>query len=487
MEKSVCSIRNAVRYVRSSGARLDEFKSCVEKEKVECNKICILDIPTRWNSTFLMLDTTLELKKGFVRLDDEEDSKYKSYFDEEEEFEEDDEDERPKKAAVKRVGPPNDTDWDNAAIFVKFLKVFYDVTLNVSASLTPTAHKAFHDIVGIKAELEELNSGGIGPESTQADKVLYNMAVKMKAKYSKYFGSLDELNQLFLVALVLVPRYKFRNIAHVSETMLNLSSWEIKEKCDEVKQLVVDLCDLYGQQNGASSGQNKSKGAPNSDTATSKSRSRTRSLSGKRAIMQEEWNRQLEQNNEAVVGHEVDRYLLDLIENPIQQDDWKILDWWKLNGGKYPNLQALARDVLAIQVSTVASESSFSTGKRVIDPYRSSLNPKTVEKLICLQNWLKSDAIMGLEYIPTIEEMESYENIEADRLGTNEDFQQVCCVERVGQRPCTQGLLSVGEVMQAGSMWDLLCLGSAAEGGLRRCWARGSDAGNWRQSAAVAA
>ncbi|KAK9939568.1 hypothetical protein M0R45_016260 [Rubus argutus] len=81
---------------------------------------------------------------------------------------------------------------------------------------------------------------------------------------------------------------------------------------------------------------------------------------------------------------------------------------------KYPNLQAVARDVLAIQVSTVASESSFSTGKRVIDPYRSSLTPKSVEALICLQNWIKSDSIQNIEYYPTMEEMEFYEGVEQE-------------------------------------------------------------------------
>ena len=55
-------------------------------------------------------------------------------------------------------------------------------------------------------------------------------------------------------------------------------------------------------------------------------------------------------------------------------------------GPKYPNLQAMGKDVLAIQVSTITSKSSFSTGMRVIDPYRSSLTPRSVEALICLYN-----------------------------------------------------------------------------------------------------
>ncbi|KAI8568756.1 hypothetical protein RHMOL_Rhmol02G0225100 [Rhododendron molle] len=68
--------------------------------------------------------------------------------------------------------------------------------------------------------------------------------------------------------------------------------------------------------------------------------------------------------------------------------DFDILAWWKSNGLKYPTLQAIAKDALAIPVSTVASESTFSTSGRVLNPNRNRLHPKTLEALMCAQSWL---------------------------------------------------------------------------------------------------
>jgi hypothetical protein len=68
-----------------------------------------------------------------------------------------------------------------------------------------------------------------------------------------------------------------------------------------------------------------------------------------------------------------------------------ILGWWNHNGLKYPTLQRLARDILAIPVTTVASESAFSTSGRLLSPHRSRLHPRTLEALMCAQSWLWSE------------------------------------------------------------------------------------------------
>ncbi|PRQ31405.1 putative ribonuclease H-like domain-containing protein [Rosa chinensis] len=190
MDKSVASIRNAVRYVRSSSARLDVFKQCVINEQLDCKKVCILDVPTRWNSTFLMLDVALELRKAFDRMAEEEDTRYTGYFDENE-VEDDEwlevpeiEPEKKPKEKVKRVGPPVESDWERATVFVNFLKVFYDVTMRISATNSPTAQKAFHDIVAIEAEIDDLFDRPEMCTGSNIEKILFEMAVKMRSKSS---------------------------------------------------------------------------------------------------------------------------------------------------------------------------------------------------------------------------------------------------------------------------------------------------------------
>ncbi|KAF7130256.1 hypothetical protein RHSIM_Rhsim10G0050500 [Rhododendron simsii] len=62
----------------------------------------------------------------------------------------------------------------------------------------------------------------------------------------------------------------------------------------------------------------------------------------------------------------------------------------RVNSGKYPTLARMARDILAVPATTVASEAAFSVGGRVIDESRASLLPDIVEALMTTNDWIES-------------------------------------------------------------------------------------------------
>jgi hypothetical protein len=95
------------------------------------------------------------------------------------------------------------------------------------------------------------------------------------------------------------------------------------------------------------------------------------------------------------VHTELDLYL----EEPTlpRTKDFDIINWWKFGGIKFPTLQLIAHDILPIPVTTVASESAFSTSGRILSPHRSRLAPKCVEAIMCMQAWCNADMLGNLQ------------------------------------------------------------------------------------------
>ncbi|KAF7812084.1 zinc finger BED domain-containing protein DAYSLEEPER-like [Senna tora] len=82
-------------------------------------------------------------------------------------------------------------------------------------------------------------------------------------------------------------------------------------------------------------------------------------------------------------------------ETPIETssfsgDSTSNANFWRISAARFPKLLSMARDILAIPISTLASESTFSIGKKVINPWRSSMSKNTIEALVCLEDWLRA-------------------------------------------------------------------------------------------------
>nr|XP_048336254.1 zinc finger BED domain-containing protein RICESLEEPER 2-like [Ziziphus jujuba var. spinosa] len=236
---SIAGIRNAIRYVRSSPSRLNKFKECVEKEKIEYKETVVLDVSTRWNSTYLMLNSALKYQKGFDRMIDA-DGHYLGYFEEDE-------------VGRKRAGPPLIKDWDSARVFVKFLATFYEVTLKFSASLTVTSNICFHELSLMYNALVEW--------SNSQNHLMADMAKKMLIKFDKYWGSLGNVNKLLLIAIVLDPRYKLEYVSYLFEDAYE--SGMVESLTRDVKDTLVNLYNFYKEidsMNGSSKVSNSNDG-----------------------------------------------------------------------------------------------------------------------------------------------------------------------------------------------------------------------------------
>ncbi|KAI4328613.1 hypothetical protein L6164_020951 [Bauhinia variegata] len=113
LNPSIVAIRNAIRYVRSSPQRLQKFKQAAHAKKISNGASLCFDVPTRWNSTYIMLEQAIPFQKAFDRLE-VEDEGYIAWF--------------------KEDRRPSILDWDNARAFVQFLKLFYENN-NITGSL----------------------------------------------------------------------------------------------------------------------------------------------------------------------------------------------------------------------------------------------------------------------------------------------------------------------------------------------------------------
>nr|KAJ0199378.1 hypothetical protein LSAT_V11C600324310 [Lactuca sativa] len=64
----VSYVQRAVKYIRHSTARIRKSKKCMKDSDLEVDKFLCGECPTRWNSTFELLKSTLNLKDVFFFL-----------------------------------------------------------------------------------------------------------------------------------------------------------------------------------------------------------------------------------------------------------------------------------------------------------------------------------------------------------------------------------------------------------------------------------
>ncbi|WZZ16186.1 hypothetical protein YC2023_109275 [Brassica napus] len=374
VDASVCAIRNAIQYIRASSKRVESFDQKVESARMTRGSLS-LDCKTRWNSTYLMLSRALKFRAAFDRMK-VEDKLYNDHFQETVE-------------GKKRVGPPTSEDWDKVEGLVKFLVIFYNSTFVVSASNSPSSYKCYNEIVTIERNLITL--------STSTDEKLRTKAMVMRAKFNKYWDGLKDINRLLIVASVFDPRNKMKFAGLCFEKLYGKDSPQSKVLYDSVTDVMERLFDEYNTSAAShtapafgSSSQSQSVQESQDEAAMDSSDENEYGYERMDSLYKEMVNELGFQD----ASTELELYLKEKVEirkpNPLGIP-FDVLGWWRINSSKYPTLAAIAKDVLAMQVSSVASKSAFSTSNRIFDPSISCLTHYMIEVLMCTEQWLKCE------------------------------------------------------------------------------------------------
>jgi hypothetical protein len=261
---------------------------------------------------------------------------------------------------------------------VKFLKPFYEATLKFSSSTHVTSNSYF---IQLFINIKTLSDGCMSSNPS-----LSEVSWDMKKKYKNYWGTMDKIKLLLYVAHVLNPRTKFKVLQYYLVKCSGLE-WEKKIETN-VRDLLNHLWEQYNKLYGGRLSNFDADVESSTVTSIDVSSDDIDGTLTKTEYMKE-FTQHLEEANNLECMSEVDRYFLDECEATTK--DFDILLWWKVNAPKYPILAEIARDILVISISTVAFESTFSNEGHILDHFRSSLSPMTVEALICTQDWLKSN------------------------------------------------------------------------------------------------
>lgn len=207
IDASISKIREAVKYIDGSEARLQKFINLFRNSEISYTCALWMDVPTRWNSTYTMLERALKyrpmLHRYFVEMDGAG-SKYLLSYEE----------------------------WDKIEKICELLKPFYEITNLFSGSDYPTANLYFPEAFTIQCRLRK---------AIESDDIDINVAAHaMLEKFNKYWR---DFVLVLAIAIVFDPRYKLKFVRFaLSKTHGKV---EGERMCDEIHLYLNEMFKEY--------------------------------------------------------------------------------------------------------------------------------------------------------------------------------------------------------------------------------------------------
>ncbi|XP_020265759.1 zinc finger BED domain-containing protein RICESLEEPER 2-like [Asparagus officinalis] len=278
-------------------------------------------------------------------------------------------------------------EWDLVKAVTECLYVFYHAIEKFSGAKIPTSNLYFNDICGIHMLLKTWKVSEFPAISAMATQVL-----------EKFEKSWVATLLLLSISSILDPRYKIKSIEYFFNKIYD-DEHKANERIEKIRQYLGKLHDEYVEHSNNMSNtqaflcydENNKSGCSAELKAGTESKPSSRTLFDARRGLD-----QYLQETSSSQQHKSDLELyLDEAVYPCKgsEDNFNILAWWKFHAAKYPVLSIMARDILGIPLSVVAIDSE----SRVLNQYLSSLDPVTVQGLICGQDWLREEFDVQVE------------------------------------------------------------------------------------------
>lgn len=346
-------VRKMINYVKFE--RFQKFQDIAKVLRMD-QKLLVIDSPDNWPSTYLMFDSACYYQDVFVRLTEQE-GHYDVFL--------------------------SANDWADVKALTEILDVVYHAMEKFPVE-NPTANLYFNEM----CEIHVLLKTWCKSPSTVVAKVASQML-------SKFEGYWDLTRPVMAFASILDPRYKMKSLEYFFRLIYSDEQFTAKTMIDVIQNTFHNLYNDYKHQSSDSwknpsvlcysRNSNSCMGSMYSNGDDSKTFSRITLSDARRGLDQYIQ----ETSSGQSLKSDLEMYLEEAVfrQKEGNQDNFDILGWWKSFAAKYPVLSQMARDILAIPVSIIPLDSEA----RTLNEYLSTMDPSTVQGLVCAQDWLRED------------------------------------------------------------------------------------------------
>ena len=318
-------IRQAIKYMSETTDGKQKFEEVVKKLNLGGKDITSEGVPVRWDSTFFMLQIALELRRQGEAFVDLQSSD-----------------------CVFRLFPLNLSveEWDKAKVVHKFLTVCYDAICSFFGSKCLNSNVYFRKICDIYGSLNRW----------QGSDIIYPMIEKLES-YLK-------ICEVDIPLAVFDPRTKLDFVEYSIGKLFDVGSAPPVFRINLYSMFHLYAKNLKSQRSSSS--------FINSDNSSY-------SDGDDPCNILDDWEKSKRQRTE------LEKYL----QEPLQSgEEFDMLGWWHTKSQDSPTLWMMARDILAIPMSTCTSNSAFYIETMTLDPIFNDLDHDIIEALFCVKDWL---------------------------------------------------------------------------------------------------